>query len=216
MNISELWYSSNSSAWERALQNYWCFVRLDNVELEHALNALDKNRLQRLTPQEWYDFLRNEYFRWKYTANNRYATTTSHLRKYIDANELSALDNIRKKLLNLDPRNIRLGLSTAAEIKGLGIAGASGLLSLMYPEYFGTVDKFAVEALAQIDNLPEASAISKMNQRNKNDDLKPLRLSDGVLLVDIYARKAKELNRLLTSTEWTPRKIDMVLWVGGR
>jgi hypothetical protein len=216
MDISELWHSSNSSAWEQALQRYWHFVKLQNVELEHALNALDKNRLQRFTPQEWYDFLHNEYFRWKYTAENRYTTTTSHLRKYTETNELSALDSIRKKLLNLDPSNIRLGLSTATEIKGLGIAGASGLLSLMYPEHFGTVDQFAVKALAQIENLPETSAISKMNKKNKNGDPKQLRLPDGVLLVDIYTRKAKELNHLLDSTEWTPRKIDMVLWVGGR
>ena len=86
----------------------------------------------------------------------------------------------------------------------------------MYPEHFGTVDHFAVDALAQVENLPEASAISKMNQKNKKGEPKQLRSPDGVLLIDIYARKAKELNRLLCSTEWTPRKIDMVLWVSGR
>jgi hypothetical protein len=171
---------------------------------------------QGFRPQEWYDFLHDEYFHWKYTADNRYATTTSHLRKYIEANELSELDSIRKKLLSLNPRDIRLGLSTAKEIKGLGIAGASGLLSLMYPEHFGTVDQFAVDALAQVKNLPEANAISKMNQKNKKGEPKQVCLPDGVLLIDIYARKAKELNRLLGSTEWTPRKIDMVLWVSGR
>ena len=216
MNISELWYSPNSLAWEQALQRYWHFVKERNVELERALNALDLKRLQRFTPQEWYDFLHDEYFRWKYTADNRYATTTSHLRKYIEANELSKLDNIRNKLLNLNPSDIRLGLSTATEIKGLGIAGASGLLSLMYPEHFGTVDQFAVDALTQVKNLPEASAISKMNQKNNKGEPKQLRLPDGVLLIDIYARKAKELNRLFGSTEWTPRKLDMVLWVSGR
>ena len=133
MNISELWYSSSSSAWEQALQRYWHFVKERNVELERALNALDLKRLQRFTAQEWYDFLRDEYFRWKYTADNRYATTTSQVRKYVEANELSELDSIRKKLLILNPSDIRLGLSTATEIKGLGIAGASGLTFIDVP-----------------------------------------------------------------------------------
>lgn len=216
MSISELWYSSNSSAWEQALKRYWHFVQPRNVELERALNTLDLARVQRFTPQEWYKFLQDEYFRWKYTAHNRYATTTGHLRKYIEANALGELDNIREKLLNLNPIDVRLGLRTATDIKGLGIAGASGLLSLMYPEHFGTVDQFAVDALAQVSDLPEASAIVRMNKKTKKGDAKQLSLPDGVLLIDIYTRKAKELNRLFGSSEWTPRKIDMVLWVNGR
>lgn len=216
MNISELWYSSDSSAWEKALQRYWSFVKARNVELERALNVLDLNRLQCFTPQEWYDFLHDEYFRWKYTADNRYATTAGHLRKYVECNELGELDSIRQRLLNLNPSDIRLGLSTATAIRGLGIAGASGLLALMYPQHFGTVDQFAVDALARVRELPEASAISKMNLKNKKGEAKQLRLPEGVLLINIYARKAKELNQLVGSTEWTPRKIDMVLWVSGR
>ncbi|MBA4252085.1 MAG: hypothetical protein C0442_10255 [Chlorobiaceae bacterium] len=216
MPISELWYSSNYVAWEQALKRYWDFVMNRNIELEKRLNELDINRLQIFTPQEWYNFLHDEYFRWKYTAQNRYVTTTNQLRKYIDANELNHLDNIRKRILNLDPSDIRMGLNTAKEIKGLGIAGASGLLSLIYPKQFGTVDQFAVDALSQVSKLPEACAIKQMNQRNKKGEPKQLSITDGLLLIDIYSRKAKELNSLFFSSEWTPRKIDMVLWVGGR
>jgi hypothetical protein len=216
VNISELWYSSDSSAWEQALQRYWHFVKKQNVKLEHALGALNLKRLERFTPQEWYDFLHDEYFRWKYTAKNRYVTTTLQLRKYVEANKLGELDSIRQKLLNLNPSDVRLGLNTATEIRGLGIAGASGLLSLMYPERYGTVDQFAVAALAQIKDLPQASAISKMNEKSKSGGSKQLRLPDGILLISIFSEKAKELNQLFGSSDWTPRKIDMVLWVNGR
>jgi hypothetical protein len=211
MNISKLWYSTNSSDWEDALDRYWDggFIKEQNVELEESLNTLDLERLRSFSPQEWYDFLHDEYFRWKYTAPNRYATTTYHLKKYVLDQKLDSLDTIRQRLLSLDTDNIRMGLSTAKEIKGLGIAGASGLLSLMYPEHFGTVDQFAVGALAQIKKLPEASEVSKM-------DPNQLGLADGVLLNSIYTRKAKELNQHFGSTEWTPRKLDMVLWVAGR
>lgn len=215
MNISDLWYSSDASAWEQALIRYWDFVQPRNMELERALNVLDLERLRRFTPQEWYDFLHDEYFRWKYTAPNRYASTTIHLRKYVERQELGELDKIRERLLNLNPHDVRLGLSTAAEIKGLGIAGASGLLSLMYPRHFGTVDQFVVDALSQVRDLPDAVAISKMKPKPPKKS-RQLRLSDGVLLIRIFARKADENNQLFGTSDWTPRKIDMVLWVSGR
>jgi hypothetical protein len=42
------------------------------------------------TLQVWYEFLANEYFRWKYTAANRYATTTKQLAKYKKEGDLDA------------------------------------------------------------------------------------------------------------------------------
>jgi len=209
MNVNDLWRSSNPTAWEQALQRYWLFVQPRNMELERALDALDVRRLQNLSPQGWYDFLRDEYFRWKYTAPNRYATTTIQLRKYVEQNALANLDGIRRQLLNFDLNDVGAGLKTAKKIRGLGTAGASGLLSLMYPEHFATVDQFVVKALREVKDLPEADALAKM---------KPLNLSvaDGVLLVDILKRKAVENNQVFGTSSWTPRKIDMVLWAYGR
>jgi hypothetical protein len=43
-----------------------------------------------------------------------------------------------------------------------------------------------------------------------------LSVADGVLLIGILNRKAKENNRLFSTSAWTPRKIDMVLWTYGR
>jgi len=208
-NIFDLWHSSDTIAWEHALQRYWDFVQPRNLELEQALDALDLRRIQRLSPQEWYDFLHDEYFRWKYTAANRYATTTFQLKKYVDAQALGELDNVRQRLLRLNLNDVRAGLKTAKEIKGLGIAGASGLLSLMYPQNFATVDQFVVKALMAVPDLPEANALANMNP-------KQLRLRDGVLLISILARKADENNLLFGTRTWTPRKIDMVLWTFGR
>lgn len=209
MNIAELWRSPKPEAWERALQRYWQFVQPRNLELERALDTLDVNRLRRLNPQGWYNFLHDEYFRWKYTAPNRYATTTIQLRKYLGDGELNELENLRQQLLNLDRNDVRRGLTTAKKIRGLGTAGASGLLSLMYPDYFATVDQFVVKALRLVPGLPEANALAKMNPEN-------LSVSDGMLLIGILIRKAKENNQSFSSSAWTPRKIDMVLWTYGR
>jgi hypothetical protein len=209
VSVADLWRSSESEAWDRALQRYWQFVQPGNVELERALDALDVNRLRGLTPQGWYNFLHDEYFRWKYTAPNRYATTTIQLRKYLDGGELNELESLRQQLLNLDRNDIRKGLTTAKNIRGLGTAGASGLLSLMCPEHFATVDQFVVKALRLVPGLPEATALAKMNPEN-------LSISDGVLLIGILTRKAKENNQTFGTSGWTPRRIDMVLWTYGR
>lgn len=209
MNISDLWGSPDPKAWEQALQRYWQFVQPRNLELERALDALDLKRLQSLSPQGWYDFLHDEYFRWKYTAPNRYATTTIQLRKYIEGDALGELESLRQQVINLDRNDVRQGLKTAKKIRGLGTAGASGLLSLMYPGHFATVDQFVVKALRLVSELPEANALTKMNPQN-------LSITDGVLLISILNRKARENNRTFGTSVWTPRKIDMVLWTYGR
>jgi hypothetical protein len=105
--------------------------------------------------------LLDEYFRWKYTAPNRYATTTAVLKRFVDENGLGHLDQLRSRLLTLDTTDVRSALRVACQIPGLGTAGASGLLALMYPRDFGTVDQFVVNALRQVDGLPEAQAIIK-------------------------------------------------------
>lgn len=205
MNVADLWRSLSPIAWEEALQRYWHFVQPRNIALEHALDALDVRRLQGISPQGWYDFLHYEYFRWKFTAPNRFSTTTNQLRKYVEQNALDELDSIRRQLLNLDLNDVGAGLKTAKKIRGLGTAGASGLLSLMYPEHFATVDQFVVKALLQVGSLPEANALAKMNPLNVS-------VTDGVLLIGILKRKAKDNNHQFGTSTWTPRKIDMVLW----
>ncbi len=47
-----------------------------------------------------------------------------------------------------------------------------------------------------------------MNPQNPTDD-------DAVLLVQIMRRKALQLNELFHTKEWTPRKIDKILWTLG-
>jgi hypothetical protein len=207
--IGELWNSSNPAAWEKALQRYWEYVKPSNIELEQSMEKLNANKLSQLDAQGWYEFLRDQYFRWKYTANNRYATTTKHLYWYIEKKALDQLHDILGRLISFDSSDIAYGLKTAQEIRGLGCAGASGLLSLLYPRSFGTVDQFAVKALREVHELPEATNLQQMNEMS-------LTTKDGVVLINIMQRKATQLNTLFNSTEWTPRKIDMILWTYGR
>jgi len=204
ITINDLLESNYEQDCKVALENYWSFIRPENIELERELNDLKLEQISNLNPIGWYKFLHDRYFRWKYTAPNRYASTTFALKRYKDSNQLDSLFDIKKRLVNFNISDISVGLSIAKEIHGLGIAGASGLLSLMYPNY-STVDQFVVKALCQIPSLSESSDLNKMKPDN-------LTLRYGIVLINIMRRKAKENNRIFGTDFWTPRKIDMVLW----
>jgi hypothetical protein len=210
ISIDELWHSHDPQAWRDALKRYWCLVKPSNMQLEQALDQLDIARIRTLDAEGWFNFLLNEYFRWKYTAPNRYKSTTKQLQRYRDEEGgLQSLDNIRLQLLNCDVEQIEPSIRIACGIRGLGVAGASGLLSLMYPTKFGTVDQFVVKALREVSDLPEAQALAGMIPEN-------LTLLDGGVLTRILRRKSAELNQSFGTNEWNPRALEMVLWTYGR
>src|SRR5205807_1354371 len=91
-------------------------------------------------------------------------TTSGVLRREManfDARQI--LLRIRDQLLRADPSDAQAAVELASRIPGLGTAGASGLLALMYPQSFGTVDQFVVKALRQIPEFGANPAFAKMN-----------------------------------------------------
>lgn len=205
----EMWNTNDPGLWQTALTRYWTFVKASNLELEKEMDRLDAGTVRAMNPKAWFEFLLEKYFRWKYTAPNRYGSTTKILRTYAANNELPALHAIKEGLFAADKDNIQQCLSVASLIRGLGIAGASGLLAVLFPEQFGTVDQFVVKALAKIPELPERDLIAAMSPES-------LKLSEGTILIRIMRRKAVELNRASSLLQWTPRKVDMVLWTCAR
>ena len=173
------------------------------------MERLDPAAIEEMSAGQWYRFLLNEYFRWKYTAAHRYASTTKSFKEYDANGQLDVLLKIKEQIFAADKSEIRQCLILASSIRGLGIAGASGLLAVLFPEHFGTADQFVGKALAQIPDLPEKNLVAKMNPES-------LTLENGVLLIQIMRRKGMELNRTFATQEWTPRKVDMVLWTCGR
>jgi hypothetical protein len=208
-NIREMWNNNDCAAWERELVRYWAFLKPSNLALEREIDGLDVSSVKLMNPEQWYRFLLEKYFRWKFTAPNRYASTTMHLKKYSANNELRMLHGIRERIFADAGRDaVRKSLESASSIRGLGTAGASGLLAILFPSQFGTVDQFLVKALAQIPELPERQLIAGMKPES-------LTISEGVILIGIMRRKAQELNKACSTTAWTPRKVDMVLWTCG-
>ena len=205
MTIDYLWNNGNEDDWNNQLLKYTNLVKPQNLELEKELDCLDADLVKAMPVSEFYDFLYNKYFVWKYTSPKRLLTTRRSLEQYKQDDNILELESIQSLIFKYDLNNISNCLKNAQRIKGLGIAGASGLLSLLFPKYFGTVDQFVVKRLLEISNLKEHEVLIRINPEN-------ISLTYGVLLIQIMRDKAAELNKCFKSDNWTPRKIDKVLW----
>ena len=178
-------------------------------EIEDYIANVDVDMVRNLDAHGFYEFLYDKYFVWKYTAKNRLATTRMNLEKYINNNELSILKSIQTRMFATPKSNIGKCLEISCEIYGLGTAGASGLLAILFPQNFGTVDQFVVRRLQEINPPIYAADLNRMNPEE-------LKIKDGIILVNIMKEKAAELNAKFNTDFWTPRKIDMILWAYGR
>lgn len=203
--IAKLWYCPNEAEWKAALNAYWEYVKPQNLALEKELDTLHLRVKGPSDIEDWYSFLLYKYFPWKYT-DCRWHPEKYFMGKYSKSGSgKRELSKIVEQLFKFNRKDIKQGLSIALNIKGLGVPGASGLLSLLFPNDFGTVDKFVVKALRKVENLPEKAELQKINHNS-------LTISDGVLLIQIMRKKAAELNSLFNSSFWSPRKVDKVLW----
>ena len=207
--VNSLWNHGSEVAWHEALDYYYESLKDDEQALDCYMEDIAADEIAQLPVSAFYDFLYDKYFVWKYTAKNRLATTRKSLARYVDENRISELADIQKRLFSADRSNIEKCLSIASEIHGLGPAGASGLLSILFPENFGTIDQYVVKALKKVKGIPCAAELAKMNPNS-------LSIKDGVLLIRIMREQAAKLNRQFDTDFWTPRKIDMVFWSIGR
>ena len=207
--ISSLWNHGSEIQWHEALDYYYESLKIKESELDRYMENVDADEIAQLSVDEFYDFLYDKYYVWKYTDPRRLAKNRKSLKQYVDENKLAELADIQKRLFSTDCSNIERSLRIAVEIRGLGPAGASGLLSILFPENFGTVDQYVVKALREVEGIPYHAELAKMNPDS-------LSIKDGVLLIQIFREQAARLNEKFNTDFWTPRKIDMVFWSIGR
>ncbi len=204
MSFNDVWHSDHEGDWNRLLKNYWSLLSVANIQVEYQLHRLSKTRISGMDADSWYRFLHDEYFVWKYTAKNRLATTRASLRKMYERTGGAAdLERVRQAIIEIDTEDIGEAIRTVRRIDGLGVAGASGLLSLIYPESFATVDQFVVKALLEVQERRDE--VLHMWPEN-------LTIKDGVVLIEMMRAKASSMNEVFRTTFWTPRTIEMALW----
>jgi len=112
----------------------------------HQLNqVLRKNNTNTYnSTDEFYRFLYCKYFVWKFGAKKSVLKDMQKLLSTYEKEHVHELDTIHKELFSFNKNDIRKGLEIATKAHGLGVIGASGLLAVLFPEYFGTLDKFMV------------------------------------------------------------------------
>lgn len=186
--IEQLWHSTDEDDWRRALTEYDTYMNAQVRRLDQEMESLDLDTVRHMDEQEWFDWLHDKYFPWKYTAPNRLATTRGSLNRFVQQKGLRYLFEIKNDLLDAERREIGTCLDIAARTPGLRQAGAAGLLAVLFPEDFGTVDQFVVYALRDISDLPEKNRVLAMRPENLSQD-------DAVCLIAIFRRQAEELNR---------------------
>jgi hypothetical protein len=207
--LKALWYNGAEGDWQSALNSYYYMLKVEQREIEDYFERINAEEVERLNEKEFYIFLHDKYFVWKYTAKNRLATTRKNLEKYVENGELFVLKDIQARLFSTPKNQMDKCLKIANEIRGLGPAGASGLLAVLFPQHFGTADQFVVKRLQEIDHPIYKKALECMNPEG-------IKIKDCVILEEIMKEKARELNKKFQTDFWTPRKIDMILWSFGR
>jgi hypothetical protein len=209
LNINDLWNSGKESDWLEAVDQYWQVRSVKkNLDIERRMASLDVDRIRAMNEAEWLSFLREEYFPWKYTGS-----WLSDKLEHLDENLPNRLFEIKARLFSHDRARIGEALAIPQEIKGIGPAGAAGLLSVLFPESYGTADVFVVKSLTSVRTLPERQSILRMLRVNKKGKHEiTVSHLHAVLLIEVMRKKARDLNILFNSADWTPRKVDMVLW----
>ena len=201
MDLKTLWDSG--SVYDRLLLYYHMPSVVDNYSLEIQLEILKPEDVEAMTAEQFYIFLHDSYFNWKFTDYRWFPPNLRRLEGYETEGkeELGIIKDTIFSLHKRRPDGTRALMEEVTKIHGLGAAGGSGLLAILFPEHYGTIDQFVVKSLQKV-GLEEV-------QRIKPESLT---ITDAVVLEDIYRRKAKELNDRFGGKNWTPRRIDMVLW----
>jgi hypothetical protein len=205
----ELWNSQDASEWDYCEgELYDAYVKPANRTIERELERPGlRERIARMDVAQFYSFLRGEYFLWKFTTPAQLTGNRKALAQHVNNETMDRVERARRNLVNRGDiskdASILMLMGKHGGIHGLGVAGASGLLALVYPEEFGTADVMVTKALHQL-GLAERI------------DPKKIGIEDAVMMIEIMRTKALELNRELGANKWTPRLVDRVLWVAGR
>ena len=203
MEIKEIWNSKDENIWKIALEEYNTNIDKKILNIENEITQHDEESLGNLTPNDWFELLQ-KYFEWKYSSNKvSYSNRVNDLGK----NELTTLYTIKNYFLHTDKKEIEKNLQILIKISGLGISGASGLLALLYPEIYGTVDQFVIKSLDRTCMFPE---LEYVDPKCLSTSEKGIRLI--IHIIEILQEKANELNTIFKTEFWNPRKIDIILW----
>lgn len=76
----ELWFRGSEREWRDLVEHqYWAQVSARHLDVERQFEHLDPGEIESLSTDEFFSWLHDQYFYWKYTSANRLATTRAAL-----------------------------------------------------------------------------------------------------------------------------------------
>lgn len=216
----DLWESQDPDVWERCLKAYWDVRSVrNNLATEQEIDIVARHRqtLFDADASAWYRFLYDKYCPWKLASQAM--CFPEHQRKFREryAANLDELDEVKRQIVRADKTDVPRCLKIITCVEGFGIPTGSGLLAVLFPEHFGTIDKLILRAFLSI---PSVNTRYHLDEWTRNDDQyfskgsksDSRRYELSSILIGLFVEKAAENNRLFGTSLWTPRTVEMTLW----
>ena len=195
------WDSISESEWDNALAIYHCTLDTREKRSRDArVTIINAYVLRTFNPNEFYHFLLNEFLVWKHLDKRRLASTQNKLCSMT----LNSLAIIQQELVNQALNDKEL-LNVALKIPGIGYSGATALLSILYPNRFGTVDKHVIISLKSAKSMQNDAIIQSINPDHFTK-------KQTLYVINKMQQKAKILNYTFQKNSWTPRAVDKAIW----
>ena len=212
--MNEIDYKYLKAVWDQPVERKWedlqaCYWEVESVKkhmcLEQELN--NSKHVEQLIKNDFKSFILNKYIPWKYTDCRWTLRYEEKLKSWKGADKFAEdildYEERLKHTNNYEERILQEGIELRNELYGIGVAGITGLLSLLIPEVFGTVDKYVAKSMM---------ALGLIEVKNPSN----IKIKEAKDMEMIMIKKAKELNYRFNVDIWTPRKVDMILWSYGR
>ncbi len=97
-------------------------------------------------------------------------------------------------------------LTAVSKIPGLGTIGGSGVLALVHPETYGTIDRMVLKSFHDNNEFQFVRTEADFSKDAK------FGLEYGALVILRLREIAQQLNEKNRVNSWTPRRVDMVLF----
>ncbi len=121
LSINELWDHGIEKQWLERLDSYWNMKSVrDNLSIEREMDCIhnDLQQIIDMDDEQFYEFLYQKYFVWKYTAKNRLTTTRNKLETQTH-DSLSMIKDSMFALYEYIRNDTELLMMNVMRIKGL-------------------------------------------------------------------------------------------------
>ncbi len=200
-----------NNIYDHFTMNKYLLNYMNNVthsEIEIKFDNYNEITFQNMDNREWLTFIRDEYQTWKHTNG----MVRAKLKRIVSEVDGQIICEIHSTLLSSDKVDIQNNLQLFCDLPGFGPPSASGVLSLMFPTHFGTVDRRVIGTFKQCQNSDIRDRLAKLIDRyERNSGNMWFSVPEAALVIQVYRDAAEELSRR-SGVTWTPRMVDKALW----